>query len=362
MKKHTEISYLKGIGIIAVVLGHTNASNIVPIIYYWHLPLFLFVIGLTYNKEKYANNVSRLIAARLHSFFPMYMVYMVLLGLMRNVFYKMGILQDVYQPYDICTGMDALVNYLKLNAEPFAGALWFMFPFFWATLLYGVIYLAIYKLRLSERGECIFSFVCCTLCSVVGFFYVGKEFFLSSFFDIALVIMPIVWAGGMYRKLQTHSRKFFNIIGFALGIMVLLIAHYRYNLWIILDQRKYVNPLVFYLLAIIGIYCCICVAKLLDKKSNNIVSRCIGEIGNYSMDIMTLHFLFFKLVDFIYFTCFKVEDNFVLSDFPHSLYSKTSCIVYTLVGVSGPILVRMILKYMSKLANEKIFYKITGGK
>lgn len=51
----------------------------------------------------------------------------------------MGILQDVYQPYDICTGMDALVNYLKLNAEPFAGALWFMFPFFWATLLYGVI-------------------------------------------------------------------------------------------------------------------------------------------------------------------------------------------------------------------------------
>ena len=44
MKKHTEISYLKGIGII----------------------------GLTYNKEKYANNVSRLSAARLHSFFPMY--------------------------------------------------------------------------------------------------------------------------------------------------------------------------------------------------------------------------------------------------------------------------------------------------
>ena len=29
--------------------------------------------------------------------------------------------------------------------------------------------------------------VCCTLCSVVGFFYVGKEFFLNSFFDIALV-------------------------------------------------------------------------------------------------------------------------------------------------------------------------------
>ncbi|RHQ37657.1 MULTISPECIES: hypothetical protein [unclassified Roseburia] len=112
---------------------------------------------------------------------------MVLLGLMRNVFHKMGILQDVYQPYDICTGMDALVNYLKLNAEPFAGALWFMFPFFWATLLYGVIYLAICKLRLSEPGKCIFSFVCCTLCSVVGFFYVGKEFFLNSFSDIALV-------------------------------------------------------------------------------------------------------------------------------------------------------------------------------
>lgn len=45
----------------------------------------------------------------------------------------------------------------------------------------------IYKLRLSEPGECIFSFVCCTLCSAVGFFYVGKEFSLNSFFDITLV-------------------------------------------------------------------------------------------------------------------------------------------------------------------------------
>ena len=33
-----------------------------------------------------------------------------------------------------------------------------------------------------------------------------------------------------------------------------------------------------------------------------------------------------------------------------------------IAGVLGPILVRMILKYISKLANEKIFCKIAGGK
>ena len=34
------------------------------------------------------------------------------------------------------------ISYLK-GIGIIAGALWFMFPFFWTTLLYGVIYLAI---------------------------------------------------------------------------------------------------------------------------------------------------------------------------------------------------------------------------
>lgn len=98
-KNNLEISFLKGIGIIAVVLGHTYAPNFVPIIYYWHLPLFFFLIGLTYNPEKYEKDISRLIASRLHAFW----------------------------------------NYFHLMSEPLGGALWFMFPYFYATLVYGVI-------------------------------------------------------------------------------------------------------------------------------------------------------------------------------------------------------------------------------
>ncbi|NLK78742.1 MAG: hypothetical protein GX284_13790 [Clostridiales bacterium] len=69
-KKDIEISLLKGIGIIAVVVGHTSNIHIVPIIYYWHLPLFFFIIGLTYNHKKYEKNVSGLMGGTIAWILP----------------------------------------------------------------------------------------------------------------------------------------------------------------------------------------------------------------------------------------------------------------------------------------------------
>ena len=89
-------------------------------------------------------------------------------------------------------------------------------------------------------------------------------------------------------------------------------------------------------------------AKLLKKKPEAIWVTVLAKIGEYSMDIMTLHFVFFKLVDYIWFKCFNVDEQFALNTFPHSFKTEWSNIVYSIVGIIGPILVRMTLDFGKK--------------
>ena len=293
-KNNLEISFLKGIGIIAVVLGHTYAPNFVPIIYYWHLPLFFFLIGLTYNPEKYEKDISRLIASRLHAFFPMYFCYMIILGLFHNTFYIMGILPDGQTLYDIKAGLNAFWNYFHLMSEPLGGALWFMFPYFYATLVYGVIMSLGALIQLNYKKQLLFVSAICIFCAFIGFICAQHGIIRSDFADIALVIMPIVAAGGGYRLFRKEILRFINGSGFVIASIIMLTAHFRFNSWIILDQRKYIGFIQFYLLAFSGIYCCLYLARILERYKEKHLCIWVCKIGTYTMDIMALHFVFFK--------------------------------------------------------------------
>lgn len=344
-KKDIEISLLKGIGIIAVVVGHTSNIHIVPIIYYWHLPLFFFLIGFTYNHKKYEKNVSGLMGARLHGFFPMYFVYMILLGLFHNVFFYMGILPEGNVAYNLQIFIDAFWNYFRLGVEPLAGPLWFMFPWFFATLMYGVIVYGTSWMRMNYKKCQIFIVGATIILAAFGFFCVSRGYLRYDFADVALVIMPIVAVGGLYRVWHEQIQRFIVLPGCILAFAIMVFVHLKYGLWTILDQRRYNNAAVFYLLAFCGIYCCLYLVKILKKKPEAKFVTALAAIGGYSMDIMTLHFVFFKLADYIRFKCFSVDEQFALNTFPHSFTSERSNIVYSIVGIVGPILVRIILDF-----------------
>lgn len=348
-KKSIDISCLKGIGIIAVVVGHTSFQNLVPIIYYWHLPLFFFIIGLTYNWNKYERNTSGLIAARLHGFFPMYMCYMVILGLCHNLFFTMGILPEGNIQYGVQQGIDTFWNYLRLGVEPLAGALWFMLPWFYATLMYQVIVSGTSWMKIKQVQRQVVVLLASIVLAVLGFYCVERGYLRYDYADVALVVMPFVAVGGIYRCFREKIERYICLLGGGICLAVMLVAHYKYDLWTILDQRRYNNPGIFFLLAFCGIYCCLYLVKKMQKFNNQKIVNIIAKIGDYSMDIMTLHFVFFKLVDYVYIKCFDLEDVVVLNQFPHSFSSVKASIVYSIVGVIGPILVRVALNHIKFL-------------
>lgn len=96
------IDNAKGIGIILMILGHI--SNIPDIIHGWiysfHMPLFFFISGYLFNKDKYPNikgyvilKFNRLIVPYFGMAFICYFIMVFLLGKYENAFkYILGIL------------------------------------------------------------------------------------------------------------------------------------------------------------------------------------------------------------------------------------------------------------------------------
>ncbi len=84
---------VKGLGIIAVVVGHTG-SPLMPYVYMYHLALFFFVAGFLY-KEKYSVDPFFYIGTRLKRLWWPLVKYGVVFVLLHNFLFKINVYSNV---------------------------------------------------------------------------------------------------------------------------------------------------------------------------------------------------------------------------------------------------------------------------
>ena len=205
------------------------------------------------------------------------------------------------------------------------------------------------ELKSKERQLLVISI--CILCAIVGFICTSQGLIRTNdHIDVALVIMPFVAIGGVYRLFKKKIRPFINGVFCSIALLLILVANFKFDASIALDQRRYIGFIPFYVLSFSGIYCCLYLVRILEKwRRGKKISLWVCEVGKYSMDIMTLHFVFFKLVDFFYSKVVTIDNSFVLSKYPRSLNSHWSVFIYVVVGIYGPICVR---KFLNKLFHK----------
>ena len=75
VKRIEWVDVAKGIGIFLVVLGHTSAQ-LRNLIYGFHMPLFFFLSGVVFNKEKYS--IKGFVKSRFNSLILPYIFFYVL--------------------------------------------------------------------------------------------------------------------------------------------------------------------------------------------------------------------------------------------------------------------------------------------
>lgn len=209
----------KGIGIIAVVIGHSIPKDVLlaHFISMWHMPLFFLISGLCFNSEKYCNGTDFTFLQRRTR------------GLMLPLATAMLLFFAVY----LLTGYDYYTPSMLLETRlPFA--MWFLITLFVCQVLYW-LWCGIMKTAgksLSIKVEPILAIVGFVLMMVFNKFTVSLPFSLQN------VSLAIVFYGighmlrGHYFMLMKRTADMrplarLSIIGAELICLFLYIIYYK---------------------------------------------------------------------------------------------------------------------------------------
>lgn len=267
------IDNAKGIGIILMILGHI--SNIPDIIHGWiysfHMPLFFFISGYLFNKDKYPNikgyvmlKFNRLIVPYFGMAFICYFIMVFLLGKYENAFkWILGILYS-----------RGTVEWMP-NCSP----LWFL------TCLF-VVEIIIYNVIKNMKKD-IYIFIIIIILGLLG--TIVYKFILIKLpwnIDTAIIASIFSLVGFLVRKYNIFDKiKKYNEIVFIICILCSYISAVYNENAVNLDGNKYGDLFLFYLGAFSGIMIIILICRKIDN-----IKYC-SFLGKNTMPIIGFNYM-----------------------------------------------------------------------
>lgn len=342
-KLDNKVSFLKGIAIISVVMGHVWRGSI-PIVYMYHLPVFFFVSGWLYNEEKYHNKQSLLFASRMNSTMKVYIGYTVLqIFIIHNLFVQIGVFNQYFSLKDMLNNFTLSLAFVYV--EPISPANWFIPVSIVAILIFGGLCEGsrVVKTLLHIKKEIFVKSAMSIGCALIGFYcmYFSQ---LAWRLEIAFLMVPILLLGHLAKKNEEYLGKYLSA-GFVIPYFLFGYIIYKiYKVNIDLSGDEIINPIVIYPLILGGVYCCLVLEKYLHKYMK--IYSVIEYIGNYSLDIMMMHMVAAKLVDYVYLTQINSTEISKLNVIVP--YIPQLAVAYIIAGVGIPILFRNMCKYIWK--------------
>ncbi len=346
---------IKGLGIIAIVVGH-SCSPLGPFVYMYHLMLFFFISGYLYN-DKYSNDIYGFIGKRVQSQWSLTVKYSLLFVLLHNLFVDMGIYSLANFPrYDYRSFIAAIINNILLQGgEQMGGALWFVPLLFFSSIGFCFIRSLTRNIRNIRNREIINSLIIVVI-GYLGVFFINRQIYFIYHAHLCFLIIPILQTGFLLKQysVKIPYKWYYAVISVVIILLVLFLTGKNVEL----SRNEIIGVHYFYLVSICGIYANLYLGKVLLKHAK--VTSVLSYLGNKSFHIMALHFIFFKPVE--YFRYFVQHKPFsVISSFPVS--SKAYWVAYIILGVSLPALTvyygEKLLAKLKNLITSKSFFLST---
>ena len=304
LKRNTIYDVLKGLGIIAVVLGHCHPDmDVVRFVYGFHLAVFFFVAGLQFNDAKYASTPFLLFQNRVKSMWPSYFGYMTLFSLTGDLFYRLNLL-SVSTTNGLNSLLDKIINnFFFSGSEILGGGMWFVPMLLSGTIIFSVIvyvsaeYIKPYRLLFTVLLSC--------FTGVIGLIACNHGYQYRFYTHISFLLIPIFLLGYLVSFFEKNVGDLLHwpIAGIAFGVFVYFTV--GKDCLINLASSRIVSVYLFYPITICGIYFVAWIAKMLSAAKG--LSKVFSFLGKYSFDIMALHFLIIKTIDFLY--CMMIGDD-----------------------------------------------------
>lgn len=329
------VNYAKALAIILMVAGHSwVGSDMEAFVGVFHVPLFFFMSGFCF-KEKYIHKPLLFIKRKINGIYWPYIKWGILFLLLHNIFiyYHLmdGDILDAQKHYE-------LLRYIlrMRHEEQLLGGFWFMKCLFWGNIIF-------FSLKYICRKAWI---VVCT-CLLMAMLFLKKDIHLPVL-DINhrdLFAAFYIAAGNLLTTCYTRISKKMDALNILNQVMLiiacfgLLIISYAAGITRI--SQNAANPVM----AIIGIAGIFILCRLLPQRITP-----LGYIGTHTLEILTLHFIGFKIVSVVLIALTSQQWNNV-AEFPTiQTYSKNGLwILYIFVGVSIPLAYCKIKDIIHKL-------------
>lgn len=276
MHRDKAIDILKGIGILAVIIGHCSSGILRSGMFSFHMPLFFLVSGYLWkqrrNIEEISRNGRRLLVP---------VIFTSTLALMLSLIWSPFDIESIPSPKNC---LEALLFCSTGSVNPdkiwggFAGTgkVWFLAALFWSKSIYNV---------LSWHLKKHFLFLVCLVVSILSV-YATNFVNLPWCFLQGMNCLVFVSIGAIVRSIEMSSlydsklKKFIWVM--LILIWILFVPYNKLNIYHFMWNEIVIVNIV---AACIGTMSCYYFAKWISNRNEFLSSR-ISLIGRYSLVIL----------------------------------------------------------------------------
>lgn len=341
--RNKSVDIAKSLGIILVVLGHTDCLG-KNFIYQFHLPLFFFLSGYVFS-EKYLDRPKEFIKKRVKSLYMPFVLLESLFLLFHNLFVKIGLYNELSNTKLILNLKNIIVNFFKIltlgYGEQLAGPLYFLI----SLLEINILFWCLLKISKKFKNK---GYLICILISTILFF-VGCYTKLPRMLSQSLIGLFFYSFGFLFKKIE---KKIKFRLDFFIILSIIVWVCSRYNFVDISKLSITYKPLLI-ISGLCGTYLILYIANKLEFLNNKFILYC----GENTLYVLAFHFLAFKIIVLIELIIYKV-DFVKLGIFPAYQQNLTWSIILTFFGVIIPLGINKLkdlIKYkINKVQNLKL--------
>lgn len=288
-KRFDYIDIAKAIGMLTIIWGHVAIGKSVTFVYTFHIPLFFFLSGMVFVKDKYPDFLS-FVKRRIQTLIVPYIIYSFVTWVIWVGF--------SYATHAKVTSywMPLLETFIGQGSE---GYLVHNVPLWFVSCLFAVELLYYWISKLSD----LWNVIICLIMAVLSWLMVNKcEFFdfttLPWSLEVAMAAILFYSSGHLLVRNIGHQ-KFEQIVNkkewlsIAIMLVLFILAYYGgvINGKISMGHAILHNPIIFYPTAFIGVLAIIVLSSLIanSRFGNTKLFNGVIWFGQNSFIAMVIH-------------------------------------------------------------------------
>jgi fucose 4-O-acetylase-like acetyltransferase len=342
--ENLKFTYLKAIGIILVVLGHSGGGGILNNLwdgwfppYSFHMPLFVFVAGYFYEEILSA---AKYVWKRFRRLIIPFYGWNLFYGILITILVLMGV-TNVGNPITL---QNFLVNPWVTGDSGYAFnyAAWFAIWLFSVQAVYTVI-----RKTIKLRNEYVL-FVGCLAVGLAGTYLSTIGLYSQSLVAQLIKLLfglPFIQLGYLYRvKLEKYDKPSVGSLIFVFIVQGVIIGVFQsqFPFGFVVAGGVFNSVYLPFITSLTGIWFWLQVSAILSSKLGSI--KVLRYIGNHTWDIMVHHMFAFWLLNTFFFAIafsgFSVVQYRTNILYEYIINGDTHFLIfYALVGLIVPLLI-----------------------